>query len=166
MGKHVTEISLRQAEKIAFVSADLVERFVRIRLMKWLCVFQVIFFHQLAFTISYNFLFITILALYIRIFPNRWLQKASLYLEVFVTVYCWMNIIIIIFQCRPTAFFWDKTIPGGHCIHQSLVYFINSTILTVMTLTIIFLPVPVLWGLQMPLGKRIRAILAFIVGAL
>lgn len=128
--------------------------------------FQATFLHQLAFSISYNLIFVTIFALYFRVFPNTWIHKASICLGILVTIFVWVNVFLIIFQCTPVQYFWDKTIQGGHCINQNLCYLVDSSINVVQVLVIVLLPIPLLWDLQMPRGKKIRCMLAFAVGVL
>lgn len=73
---------------------------------------------------------------------------------------------VIIFQCTPVQYFWNKTISGGHCVDQNLGYAIDSIINAVQVLVAILLPIPILWNLQMPLAKKIRTMLALFVGVL
>lgn len=73
---------------------------------------------------------------------------------------------VIIFQCTPVQYFWDKTIPGGHCVNQDLGYAIDSTINAIQVMVAVLLPIPILWDLQMPLAKKIRCMLALFVGVL
>ena len=161
MGKHATEISPNQASKIGFVRSDLAYAPSK-PCWSYEIVSQAVFLHQVSFTVSYNLIFVTILALYVRIFKNTWVLKASVYLGILVTVFVWVHMAVVIFQCTPVKYFWDKTIPGGHCIKQNESYFVDSTIAMVFVLVIVFLPIPMLWNLQMPLGKKIRCTLAFL----
>ena len=57
--------------------------------------------------------------------------------------------------CHPISFNWDHSIPGGHCGDQkSLDLFIGIFNLLV-DVTVVVLPMPVLWGLQMAVGKKV-----------
>lgn len=58
----------------------------------------------------------------------------------------------VFFQCRPLAFAWDTTVPGGKCIppgHLKFVAFLNSSIAVLTDVIFALLPVPMLWNVQM-----------------
>ncbi|KAJ5625380.1 hypothetical protein N7510_001689 [Penicillium lagena] len=68
-----------------------------------------------------------------------------------------------LFQCDPIARAWNKELPG-HCIN-SVVYFraIASTNL-ITDVFILVLPVPIVWGLNRPMGERAALIGIFGLG--
>lgn len=77
--------------------------------------------------ILYNLgLFLTkfsILLQYLRIFPYRTFRILDHYLMAFIFAWsCW-TVFSAIFFCKPVAFFWDKSIPGGTCLSQWAVWY-------------------------------------------
>ena len=57
--------------------------------------------------------------------------------------------------CRPIAFNWDPTIPGGSCGDQKALDMFIGVFNLLMDITVVTLPMPVLWGLQMSTQKKV-----------
>jgi hypothetical protein len=72
------------------------------------------------------------------------------------------------FECIPVNFFWDKTIPGGHCVPNALrtISFTNGVTSFAGDLFIFCMPLPMIWKLQMNKRRRIALGGIFTVGAL
>jgi hypothetical protein len=72
------------------------------------------------------------------------------------------------FQCLPIAFFWDKTILGGHCLPNALINIglTNGVISFVGDLIILTLPVPMVLKLQIDQRRKIALICMFLLGGL
>jgi hypothetical protein len=66
----------------------------------------------------------------------------------------------------PVAYFWDKTIKGGHCMNQYAVWFTNAAVNIVTDFAIIILPMPVLRSLDLPLKQKRALMLVFALGGL
>lgn len=76
------------------------------------------------------------------------------------------NVVILIWQCTPVAVFWDKSIPGGHCIKQKLTYKTNSAIIVVLISTLFFLPIPTIYSLHMSSAKKLGLAITLSMGFL
>lgn len=78
-------------------------------------------------------------------------------------------LVIVLFQvgflCRPFEFNWNKNIPG-HCADTNPAYEAVGVINLITDLTIVILPMPALWGLQIPAGRKVALTFMFGVGAL
>ena len=68
--------------------------------------------------------------------------------------------------CQPLAFNWDKTIPGGFCADQHAAYISAGIINLIIDVSIIVLPMPMLWGLQMAMMRKVALTAIFSLGAL
>ena len=66
--------------------------------------------------------------------------------------------------CRPIAYRWDRTIDGGHCGEQKHFDMFVAVFNLLLDLTTVVLPMPILWRLQMALGKRVALTLIFGMG--
>ena len=67
--------------------------------------------------------------------------------------------------CTPVAFNWDKTIVG-RCSGASLVaYILAGTTNLVIDVVVVALPMPMLWNLQLPFGRKIGIMGMFSLGA-
>ncbi|KAK3377394.1 integral membrane protein [Lasiosphaeria ovina] len=110
----------------------------------------------------------SILCLYLRVF--KWahgpMRTASLALFGFVAA-TWLSMMVTVcFQCRPIAFWWDRSIPGGRCIDVQAFYHAQSIPGVVLDLFIMALPLRTIWGLSMPTAKRLALVLVFLVASL
>lgn len=68
--------------------------------------------------------------------------------------------------CRPFAFNWDPTIPGGVCGDRNRVY-VSAGVLNVVTdFMVIALPVPHILGLKLVLRRKLGLLFMFTMGIL
>lgn len=74
-------------------------------------------------------------------------------------------LLVVILQCGPVEFNWDKSIRGGVCINQGWFY-VSTAALTIFTdLLVLSLPFWVFLGLNMARGIKIAIICVFLLGA-
>lgn len=74
-------------------------------------------------------------------------------------------LLVVIIQCGPVEFNWDKSIRGGMCINQGWFY-LSTAALTIFTdLLVLSLPFWVFLGLNMARGLKIAILCVFLVGA-
>ena len=106
----------------------------------------------------------SILLLYRRIFTMldpvfRW----SLYI-IFVLLFAWANagFFTTVFQCWPVYVAWTRR--GGHCIALQPSLIGLATINTILNLSVLILPVPMIWNLQISLRRKIGLCAIFILG--
>ncbi|MCJ1456493.1 hypothetical protein MMC28_006854 [Mycoblastus sanguinarius] len=66
--------------------------------------------------------------------------------------------------CRPLPYFWDKSIKGT-CGNQVITYLTAGIFNLLIDVIIIVLPMPMLWGLQLPRAKKIALTGLFGIGA-
>lgn len=66
--------------------------------------------------------------------------------------------------CRPIAYSWDLSIPGGSCGNQKSANRSIGVINMISDLLLVVLPIPMLWGLQMPRGRKIAIGMIFGMG--
>lgn len=70
-------------------------------------------------------------------------------------------------DCRPLAYGWDKTIPGGRCRKQGTSRAFVLAIINILTdLAILALPLPWLWNLQMSKSRKFTVLAIFLLGGL
>ena len=73
-----------------------------------------------------------------------------------LNVLWWIGYIINNFTiCQPFAYTWDKTIDGGHCGDILAGWLASAIINVILDIAVIVLPMPMLWGLQMQVTKKI-----------
>ncbi|PYI10691.1 hypothetical protein BO78DRAFT_359851 [Aspergillus sclerotiicarbonarius CBS 121057] len=70
--------------------------------------------------------------------------------------------IATILECRPIAKVWNPSLPGT-CIAQLPWYLSTAILSSMIDLYILFLPIPMIWGLQASLRRRIYLLAAFML---
>lgn len=107
---------------------------------------------------------VSILILYLKISPNRTFRILVWSMMAFVLGTCISSVVADIFQCTPIHKAWRTSVEGT-CINQVALYVANAGLNITQDLLIYFLPVPMLWNLNMPRRQRTALILVFVVGA-
>lgn len=75
------------------------------------------------------------------------------------------TLLLVIVQCGPIEFNWDKSIRGGRCINQGWFYMSTSALTILTDLLVLGLPFWVFLGLNMARGLKIAIMCVFLVGA-
>ncbi|RYP24957.1 hypothetical protein DL765_000185 [Monosporascus sp. GIB2] len=110
---------------------------------------------------------VTILLLYLRIFPQRKIRIITwIVIGVVVTNFFTSGVIVGFTICRPFAYKWNKTIPGGRCANLMAAYRLISIPNLVTDLAILFLPFYPLWHLQISKTWKIGIFVTFMTGSL
>ncbi|CAO1599702.1 hypothetical protein XANCAGTX0491_003418 [Xanthoria calcicola] len=129
---------------------------------------KVTYAFQFLMSASMIFIKLSILLFYRRLFPRenttaRWrtchwsLCIASVGVGV---IQCFG----IAFQCTPVAYFWDRTIPGGHCINM-MAFFRFANIANLLTdILILAMPIPIVWSLRLDRQKKFGVCGLFLLG--
>lgn len=103
---------------------------------------------------------ISILLLYMRLFPRRPFIIACYLTIVLLLIFLIWAIFGFMFMCTPINFFWDKGIDGS-CMDPRLIYFTNAPF-NILTDFILFgLPLPILAGLQLPKRQKWGLVVLF-----
>lgn len=109
---------------------------------------------------------LAILSFYLRIFTTKPYR---------ITVYTLSSIVILtgilcvalsFGACRPFAYNWDRSIPGGHCIDESAFYRFGSLPNIITDVAILVLPLPLVWNLQTSRNVKVGLTLTFMTGSL
>ncbi|KAL9585101.1 MAG: hypothetical protein Q9212_001727 [Teloschistes hypoglaucus] len=108
----------------------------------------------------------SVLFFYHRIFPIRAFTLWNIAIGVIVVAWFIAVIVAQFLTCRPIAFYWDKSIPGGHCINSNHVaYYITSPPDIITNIAILVLPIPWLWNLQMQFRRKVVLTFIFVLGS-
>ncbi len=82
--------------------------------------------------------------------------RKAVYVVISLTIALIFAVILESFLlCRPFKFTWDKEIQGGVCGNAVYAYLAISIINLVIDFAVVLLPMPILWKLQMPVGKKV-----------
>jgi len=73
--------------------------------------------------------------------------------------------LLIIFQCSPVAFGWDKTIHGGKCLNLKALAYAGAAFASAHDVLTLALPINELRHLNLSLTKKFGIIIMFIFGS-
>ena len=107
-----------------------------------------------------------ILLFYLRIFPNKWMKYAVYGLSALIITWTIVISLVVVVQCNPVQYFWNRSIPGGKCINNDAYYFATGLSSTIIMITVLALPLPLIWKLQVSLSRRLGLAVIFLMGAL
>lgn len=96
----------------------------------------------------------SVIFLYIWIFCTKHFRIACYTALTINLVYFTATVLACCLICRPFAFNWDRSIDGTCGDQKSLDLFIG-VFNFLMDVATVALPMPVLWGLQMPTKRKI-----------
>ncbi|KAF7920194.1 uncharacterized protein EAE97_011535 [Botrytis byssoidea] len=71
-----------------------------------------------------------------------------------------------IFICWPVAHFWDPLARKGTCLNENSIFLADCAMSIVSDFTILFLPIPVIWGLKTRTMRKIGVSIVFGAGLL
>ena len=109
---------------------------------------------------------LSILHLYVSVFRQRTFRLVAYGVTTFATCYFLATISVYFTIYRPFAYTWDRSIPGGVCGDDVAVYYSTGIINLILDVTIVVMPWPMLWGLQLSMRKKISLTAVFGLGAL
>ena len=114
---------------------------------------------------SVTFIRVSVVLLYIRIFATR-LFRNICYLVLLINVCFFVGTVLAdCLICQPISYRWDRLVGGsGSCgTQKSLDLFIGIFNLF-LDVTVVAMPMPVLWGLKMAVGKKVMLTGMFSMG--
>ena len=95
------------------------------------------------------------ITLYIRVFPTRCFRIAGYTAHGFNAAFFVSTVLAACLICRPLDFSWDKSVAGGKCGDQVRLDLFIGVFNLLLDITVVILPMPVLWGLQMARSKKV-----------
>lgn len=111
---------------------------------------------QILWVTAVFFIRASIIQLYIRLFYSTKSFRITCYVIHGINfVYFAATILGACLICRPIAFNWDPTIPGGSCGDQKSLDLFIGVFNLLLDVALVALPMPVLWGLQMSRQKKV-----------
>ncbi|GKZ75365.1 hypothetical protein AnigIFM56816_000017 [Aspergillus niger] len=97
-----------------------------------------------------------------RVFPTKWIRRIGLGIMVLMAIVTVSGELPLIFQCWPVQAAWDSTIPNSKCFSNAVLedlQLYQAILMLLFDVSIITLPMPTIWKLQMPVQRRL-----FIIG--
>ncbi|KAK4192056.1 hypothetical protein QBC35DRAFT_553728 [Podospora australis] len=129
---------------------------------------QVGLVEQILFATATGFTKLSILALIYRVVtaaPTPKSRNITRHIVVFTSVVVVLDafvfIVVSLIQCRPLSDVWTITTEPQQCIDQGVHLLVASILNTVQDFVIVFLPIPTVLSLNLPLAQRATVILLF-----
>ncbi len=108
----------------------------------------------------------SILCQFLRFLVDPFIRRMCCTMLALVAVYGACTVLGSIVACLPVAYFWGKTIQGGHCLNLMAFWFTNATFNIVSDIAICILPMPALKSLRLPRKQKYGLIIVFAMGGL
>jgi hypothetical protein len=115
---------------------------------------------RLYYTVALGFVKFSILVFYLRLDPRRFTRWAVYVLMGFVGSLSVTTFFFLAFVCVPPSLFWrleaqqaspEKCLSQGT---QQMFFNLNGVCNIIQDVSMYLLPIPMLWGLQMPLRQK------------
>ncbi|KAL9602097.1 MAG: hypothetical protein Q9219_002093 [cf. Caloplaca sp. 3 TL-2023] len=121
---------------------------------------------QFIYAIQFLTIRLSICFLFKRIFVQRWLQKTIWFAIAINIAWALFVVITALTVCKPIAYNWDLTIPGGHCNNQAkLNTYIANAVWTILYDSFLWsLPQFIVWRLHMRLSTKLALSTIFALG--
>ncbi|KAK2022088.1 CFEM domain-containing protein [Colletotrichum zoysiae] len=110
---------------------------------------------------------ISVLFFYLRIFPNKSFRHATYATMCYIGLSTTILLFMQIFQCMPFSYNWEgwKGEFGPHyCLNINVLAFVAGGLSISHDIIILFLPIPLLWHLNMGLRSKIGIFIMFSLG--
>ncbi|EPS41142.1 hypothetical protein H072_5011 [Dactylellina haptotyla CBS 200.50] len=130
--------------------------------------FKFIYFHLIGYTWSITLIKMSILFLYERIIPKTHpMRKVLIGFMIFQIVYFFACELTFIFQCNPITGALDfnfRIYQNPKCISLKSMLYSFGIIHIFVDLSLLILPIRVIWELQMPVKRKISTLSLFVIG--
>ncbi|KAL4745346.1 hypothetical protein BDW72DRAFT_208267 [Aspergillus terricola var. indicus] len=127
---------------------------------------KLFFIEEVLYTICTALIKLSMLFLYLRLFPNAILRTAVLVSLAITSLWALGSFLAQVFSCKPISYYWNQW-DGEHegrCSSHNSLLLAHSIINIFLDILVIALPMPVLVRLQMSIEKRVGMCLMFAVG--
>ncbi|KAF3905280.1 hypothetical protein ABW21_db0206632 [Orbilia brochopaga] len=132
--------------------------------------FKFIYFHLIGYTWSITLIKMSILFLYERIIPTTHpMRKVLTGFMIFQVGYFLVTEFVFIFQCSPIAGGFDINMrmhEGPKCIGLKPMLYSFCIVHIFVDLSLLILPIRVIWDLQMPVKRKLSTLSLFVIGAI
>ncbi|KAL9941172.1 hypothetical protein D7B24_009033 [Verticillium nonalfalfae] len=118
---------------------------------------------QIFYKLTINLTKASILALYLRIFVQRWFRICCYVLVSIILAYMVATTASSIFQCSPISGAWDKS-SKPTCIDLTKNWYANAGFSIATDILILLLPMQPIWASKLPVNQKRALMLVFALG--
>ncbi|KAL3420746.1 integral membrane protein [Phlyctema vagabunda] len=130
----------------------------------WTDTAKLFYVGEIVYYVCVAFTKFSLLTLYLRFFTTKKLRMTAYATMLFVTLTGISIIIVIVFQCKPIPYAWNKAITGGKCVNVTAVFYSHAAINILTDFVIYIMPMKVLWGIARPRNEKIGLVVVFAIG--
>ncbi|RBQ93919.1 hypothetical protein VDGD_03083 [Verticillium dahliae] len=124
---------------------------------------QLFYVAQIFYKLTINLTKASILALYLRIFVQRWFRICCYVLVSIILAYMVATTASSIFQCSPISGAWDKS-SKPTCIDLTKNWYANAGFSIATDILILLLPMQPIWASKLPVNQKRALMLVFALG--
>ncbi|TIC96196.1 hypothetical protein CH35J_008947 [Colletotrichum higginsianum] len=119
--------------------------------MRWLYASSIVYIPAAYFTK------VTLLLFEARVFEVHERTSRGIRIFIVILLICYIPLQTIkVIICLPISAFWDPKTPNPTCLNQRKVFIADLSLAIITDFAILALPIPLLWGLRMPLRKKLK----------
>ncbi|GKT47140.1 uncharacterized protein ColSpa_07321 [Colletotrichum spaethianum] len=136
----------------------------------WIMIFcgvQIFFIDESFYLTCLGLTKISVLFFYLRIFPNKSFRRATYAAMSYIALSTTIMLFMQIFQCIPFSYNWDGwkgDFGPHHCLDINVLAFVAGGLSISHDIIILFLPIPLLWHLNMGLRSKVGIFIMFSLG--
>ncbi|PYH96172.1 integral membrane protein [Aspergillus ellipticus CBS 707.79] len=105
----------------------------------------------------------SILMQYFRVFPTRRMRRICWTMIGMLATYGSWAVLSAFLNCIPVAKFWNPTI-DGYCLSMEGLWFSNASMHIATDIAILLIPIPAMWGLELPRKQKMALVSIFALG--
>jgi hypothetical protein len=128
---------------------------------------QFLWFSEWLYIIAITLTKLSLIFFFRRIFPGKFMRLSTLYFGTFILISNFVCFFVIIFQCYPVHGNWTNWMyrtPPVKCINTYQVVQVAAALGIFHDLVIMVMPLPTLWGLNLPIKKKLNLLAMFMIG--
>lgn len=107
----------------------------------------------------------SIIGLYIKVFPDKWIRRTSWALGVVEGLGVFTYIIVVSLECTPFTAAWEFMRFTRHCHNPMLKYEMFGVLNVGIDIVVLLLPIPALYKLRLSPTKKLGIIYTFLSAA-
>ena len=130
------------------------------------CLMVIDYMCQIFWALVIYFIKMSILALYIRIFPHHVFYRYCVATMILVTISVLIIVPMVIWQCNPMDAIWNLQRKNASCLSLAGVAYANAGVNIATEVVVLILPVPLLLKLRVSMSSKVALFALFGCGIL
>ncbi|KAM0430954.1 hypothetical protein ACHAPT_005588 [Fusarium lateritium] len=116
------------------------------------------------FALFTGFSKLSLVLFYRHLSPQTWWKRCTYVVIGLIIVYNTSIFFAIILSCHPFKRHWDVRVTEGSCGQKIGIWMTTATMGIITDMILLTMPIPMVWGLQLPKRQRIGIIMFFFIG--